>query len=83
MQYGDNDTYGNPNRLIDTFKREAQRHGIHAGADRLNAYDIVMTTTGPSLAMLVDILRTATPLPAGRRDELITELIDFPPQDQP
>lgn len=78
MQYGDNDTYGNPRRMIDTFLREAERHGIPLDVDALNAYDIGITTTGPGVAILVDILRNATPRTPEQRDTLVTELIDFP-----
>lgn len=77
MQYGDNDTYGNPQPAIDALLRESERIGLHIDAEPLNAYDIGMTTTGPSVAALVGILRATKPITAEQRATLVTELIDF------
>jgi hypothetical protein len=78
MQWGDNDTYGDPRDLLHALEKALADVGIDADAYPNNSYDIGINLTGTGAARLLHIARHATAPTADQTDAVITALVAFP-----
>jgi len=75
--YGDCDSCGTPDRLLDTFEHEATRLGINLSTDTHNSWDMTISVGAREVARLILALRQATrPLTRDEADALLLELVD-------
>jgi hypothetical protein len=77
MQWGDNDTYGNPDGLLFAVEKELAVRGIQAEAYPHNSYDVALSLTGHGLARLLHVVRTGTTPTEEETAAIITELVSF------
>ncbi|MEW1679394.1 hypothetical protein AB0O47_40010 [Streptomyces noursei] len=61
MEWGDNDTYGDPAPLCEELEKALLEHDVDAAVNAWNSYDLAIGLTGPGAVRLLHLIRTGTP----------------------